>query len=515
LQLLFFSNSVAAWIASIRKNKKDAGQVNPQLQPTPDFSGDFACAFAVDHADRLFLVASFSAGENLRRATIENAQLRAQQVNAALSEAVSMLFFNIEESVQDMVEHYQPNKVTEFSQQVKALTKRFPEGALMQVAVIGKDGYLEYSNLGMQDKVYLGDREHFTVHQNKPAGKLFISKPLMGKVSKQWTIQFSHRMERNGQFAGVMVLSLSPDYLYHTLVRLAQDTNDVILLLRGTGEIMARNQQMDKAVGVKVEKMLGLVNYAPGQSGSFIAPGNVDQVERIYNWHYLSDYPVVVSLGVSIKDLMAPVEKAIQAERFKGAISTLVMWAIALLAVHLTLRMQANIRRRIEFEHAALHDQLTGLKNRKALIAHLEAAIQKAQTEPSRFALLFIDLDGFKLINDKHGHAAGDAVLKAVAGRLKSCARGTDLVTRIGGDEFVIVCHGYHQLDGIQKLVNRLSASLDNPIGIDHQKLHIGASIGIAMYPEQGQTAEDLLQASDRAMYYRKSERKALMTSTA
>jgi diguanylate cyclase (GGDEF)-like protein len=457
----------------------------------------------------------FSAGENLRRATVENAQLRAQQVNTALSEAVSMLFFNIDEAVQNMAEHYQPNKAGEFNQQVKILTRKFPEDSVMQVAVIGKDGYLEYSNLGMQDKVYLGDREHFTVHQNKPHSGLFISKPLMGKVSKRWTIQFSRRIERNGQFEGVMVLSLSPDYLYHTLVRLTQDTSDVILVLRGTGEIMARNQQMDKAMGTKTTKVSLIDNYAPGQSGSFIAQGALDQVERIYTWHYLIDYPVVVSLGLNMKDLMAPVEKAIKAERFKGVISTLAMWVTALLVVFLTLRTQANIRRRLEFEHAALHDQLTGLKNRTALVSHLQAAIQKAQVEPSRFALLFIDLDGFKLINDQHGHAAGDAVLKAVAGRLKSCARGTDLVTRIGGDEFVIVCHGYHQLDGIQKLVDRLSASLANPIGIDHQKLQIGASIGIAMYPEQGQTAEDLLQASDRAMYYRKSERKAQMASEA
>ncbi len=454
-----------------------------------------------------------ASGENLRRATIENAQLRGHQVNGALSEAVSMLFFNADEAVQSLVAFYQRNKVEEFNRQAQVLTRRFPSGSVLQVAVIGADGYLEYSNLGMQEKMYLGDREHFSVHTSRPDSGLFISKPLMGKVSRKWTIQFSRRIEQKGQFAGVMVLSLSPDYLNHTLSRLIQAPNDVLMILRNSGEIMARNQEMDKSVGLKSSQIRPYDQATPGQSGSFMAAETIDQVERLYQWQHLRDYPVIVALGQSVKELMAPVESAILQERIKGIISTLATWISAGLAVFLTVRMQANIRRRVEFEHAAMHDALTGLRNRKALLAHLDERIAQAQPDTSKFGLLFIDLDGFKLINDLHGHTAGDTVLKTVASRLRHCARSTDLVSRIGGDEFVVVCHDLHHPDDVQRLVERIRHALDQPMGIGQDVLNVGASIGVALYPEQGLTTTELLDASDRDMYNQKSGRKSVLPS--
>jgi len=446
--------------------------------------------------------------QELRRATLDHAELRGHQVNDALSEAVSMLFFQADDALQNLVTVYQPGKLKAFGELSKVLTHRLPEGSMLQIAVIGADGYMQYSNLGTQEKVYLGEREHFTVHRDQPQTGLFISKPLMGKVSKQWTIQFSRRIERQGRFAGVMVLSLSPNYLYRTLARLAQADKDVLLIVRDSGEIMARNRDMDKAVGVKSSQKRPYEQSGPGQSGSFTASGTIDGIERLYQWQHLNDYPVVVALGQSMAGLMAPAEKAIAQGMLKSAVSTLALWFSAVLAVILTLRMQAHIRRRVEFEHAALHDTLTGLKNRKALHMHLQALVAQAQTDSPSFGLLFIDLDGFKQINDQHGHTAGDTVLQTVGSRLRHCARNSDLVARMGGDEFVIVCHDVRQPQDIQKLVERIHAAMQVPMGIGRAVIHIGVSIGVALYPDQGRTADALLDASDRAMYRQKSERK-------
>ena len=450
-----------------------------------------------------------ASGDSLRRATIQNAQLRAEQVNDALSVAVSMLFFNADEAIQSLVAFYQPRKVQEFNEQARVLTQRFPQGSVLQVAVIGPDGYLEYSNLGMKEKPYLGDREHFSVHQDKPGQGLFISKPLMGKVSGKWSIQFSRRIERNGRFAGVMVLSLSPDFLYQNLSRLAQAPNDVFQIMRSTGEIMARNRDMEKSIGLKSSQPSPYDQATPGQSGSYTAPGTIDQVERLYQWQHLPDYPVIVVLGQSMKGLMAPVEKAILQERIKGILSTLATWICAGLAVVLTLRVQTNIRRRVEFEYAALHDALTGLRNRKALQDHLDRQIEKTAPDASAFGLLFIDLDDFKQINDLHGHTAGDTVLKTVASRLRQCARGSDLLARIGGDEFVVVCHDLQHPDDMKILVGRIRHALDQPMGIGPEAIHVGASIGVALYPEDGMTTTQLLDAADRDMYSQKFDRKS------
>lgn len=310
----------------------------------------------------IYWVQLYSSSKDLRQATLDNATLRAHQVNSAVSEAVSMLFFNADEAAQNLVAFYLKNPIERFSQQAEVLTQRFPEGALLQLAVIGPDGYLQYSNLGTDRKVFLGDREHFQVHVDKPDTGLFISKPLMGKVSKKWTIQFSRRIEQNGKFMGVLVLSLSPDYLYRTLEKLTRGSQDVVVIVRNSGEVLARSRDLEKAIGLKAAEDRTYLQSQPGDSGYFTAIGAIDQIERIYHWHHLTEHPAIVVLGLDMARLMAPVEKAIRQERIKGIVSTLAVWLTALLAVCLSLRMQANIRKRVEFEYAAMHDTLTGLK---------------------------------------------------------------------------------------------------------------------------------------------------------
>ena len=452
----------------------------------------------------------YSSGKDLRQATLDNAIYRAHQVNSAVSEAVSMLFFNADEASQNLVEFYKQNSIEQFSKQAEVLTHRFPEGSLLQLAVIGPDGFLKFSNLGTDTKIFLGDREHFKVHLEKPSGELFISKPLMGKVSKKWSIQFSRRIEHNGKFLGVLVLSISPEYLFRTLEKLTRGSQDVIVIIRNTGEIMARSRDLEKAMtALKSAEARPYVNSAPGDSGYYQASSRVDQVERMFHWHHLTDYPAIVMLGLDMEALMAPVEKAIWQERVKGLISTAAVWLTALLAIALTLRMQASVRKRVEFEYAAMHDNLTGLKNRKALIHHLEKRLQAAPVSQERLAVLFIDLDGFKQINDRYGHPAGDLVLRTAALRLKACARNSDLVARLGGDEFVIVCNDLRKSDDVQLLIARIQEAMRKPIELDHHPLHVGASTGLALYPDNGQTPESLLAAADEAMYRNKAQRKA------
>ena len=457
----------------------------------------------------IYWVQLYSSSKDLRQATLDNATLRAHQVNSAVSEAVSMLFFNADEAAQNLVSFYLKNPIERFSQQAEVLTERFPEGALLQLAVIGPDGYLQYSNLGTDQKVFLGDREHFRVHVDKPDTGLFISKPLMGKVSKKWTIQFSRRIEQNGKFMGVLVLSLSPDYLYRTLEKLTRGSQDVVVIVRNSGEVLARSRDLEKAIGLKAAEDRTYLQSQPGDSGYFTAVGAIDQIERIYHWHHLTEHPAIVVLGLDMARLMAPVEKAIHQERVKGIVSTLAVWLTALLAVYLSLRMQAHIRKRVEFEYVAMHDTLTGLKNRKALINHLENRLQAAQTTHERLAVLFIDLDGFKQINDRYGHPAGDVVLRAAAQRLKDCARTSDLVARLGGDEFVIVCNDLRKANDVQILVDRIHEAMSTPIDVENYPMKVGASMGVALYPDHGQTAESLLAAADEFMYAQKAHRKA------
>ena len=171
-------------------------------------------------------------------------------------------------------------------------------------------------------------------------------------------------------------------------------------------------------------------------------------------------------------------------------------------------RIRAMERVLLELETLAGHDDLTGLPNRRLFTDRLAHAVAYAARATSALALLYIDLDGFKTINDHHGHLAGDGVLQAVASRLQACVRSADTLCRLGGDEFVVLME---QTDAAQaaKLLSRVHAALDMPYPIAGALVPVPASIGVALYPGDAEDAQALVRASDRAMYRQKALRKS------
>lgn len=163
-------------------------------------------------------------------------------------------------------------------------------------------------------------------------------------------------------------------------------------------------------------------------------------------------------------------------------------------------------RKRAEerIRHMARHDGLTSLVNREVFLEHLAGATQ-ASVKGSRFAVHFIDLDHFKPINDRLGHAIGDKVLAIAADRMRQVARAGDVVARMGGDEFAILQFSVEDTQDATVLAQRVLRSLERPIDVEGERLQIGASIGIAIFPEDGQEADILLRNADTAMYASKA----------
>ncbi|MCK8666257.1 diguanylate cyclase [Pseudomonas azerbaijanoccidens] len=155
--------------------------------------------------------------------------------------------------------------------------------------------------------------------------------------------------------------------------------------------------------------------------------------------------------------------------------------------------------------HQASHDSLTGLPNRAFFEGRLMRALRNANKLNERVAVLFLDSDRFKEINDNFGHAAGDAVLVAVAKRVRAQLREEDLVARLGGDEFAVLLTPLHKTEDAERIADKIIASMDAPIVLpgDHQTL-TSLSIGIAVYPDHGVTPGTLLNAADEAMYQAK-----------
>jgi diguanylate cyclase (GGDEF)-like protein len=156
-------------------------------------------------------------------------------------------------------------------------------------------------------------------------------------------------------------------------------------------------------------------------------------------------------------------------------------------------------------EHAALHDALTGLPNRLLLGDRLRQSIQVAERSGHVFALAYLDLNGFKQINDNHGHDAGDEVLRAVAARLQGGLRGSDTVARLGGDEFVVLLTPAQASAEAQPVLSRLLDALAQPITLANgTQVAVGSSLGLAHYPADGRTADALMRHADEAMFANK-----------
>ncbi|QCO17657.1 diguanylate cyclase (plasmid) [Azospirillum brasilense] len=151
--------------------------------------------------------------------------------------------------------------------------------------------------------------------------------------------------------------------------------------------------------------------------------------------------------------------------------------------------------------HMAHHDALTGLPNRTMFHNRLQQAIDRAERGGTPFALLYIDLDGFKPINDTHGHSRGDEVLREVARRLSGLLRKSDLIARIGGDEFAVILEVEVTPAGAETVADKCRAALEAPILIDGLRLPLALSIGVAVYPKDGRDAQQLIVHADQAMY--------------
>lgn len=172
------------------------------------------------------------------------------------------------------------------------------------------------------------------------------------------------------------------------------------------------------------------------------------------------------------------------------------------------LRLQEEVAEREQAEervmHLANHDALTGLPNRRLLIDRLGQALALAHRENHQVAVLFMDLDRFKTINDSLGHMTGDALLQNVARRLSETLREGDTVSRLGGDEFVVVLPSLDQPKAAEKVALKLVDALAPPIDLGGQELRVSASIGISLFPEDGRDTETLLRNADSAMYHAK-----------
>ena len=502
---------------------------------------------------------------------------------------------------------------------------------IVQVAIIDASGMMRASNAGPQPAplVDLSDREHFRAHVNSTTDQLFISKPVIGRVSGKWSVQFTRRfLNSDKSFGGVVVASLDPEHLtkfYEKIdfgspvsisligsdgvvrssggstggYRLGQDLADTKLFTRlqananttfeddsfagGEAQLVTLRKVRGHPLWVSVSSNKNEIfkdSFAALKLNAIIATILtliiLAAVERILNTEAKARIKAQqlqltlenMSQGIMMvtKDLQIPIinarcgelldlpsefierpprfdqliEYQTQHGKFRNAATSngrelfensmasdksnqiavceRLMpngTVIEVRSGHLPdgsfVQTFTDITKRWEAEahvaRLAAEDPLTGLPNRRVFRSTLDQMTRLATPVPgsslpkNEFAVLFLDLDRFKVINDTLGHRIGDFLLQEVAKRLKLSLRATDILARLGGDEFAIVVPSFATRAALEVLASGLLVAVAQPYEIDGYRIRSNVSIGIAVGPQDGESVDDLLMAADLALY--------------
>lgn len=327
----------------------------------------------------------------------------------------------------------------------------------------------------------------------------------------EWWLRFGRGLgDADGTFGGVAVVEVDAAFFVSGYDHAKLGERGVLALLgtdgvfrvRRTGEAVTHGASTDYAAVVAADP-------GPGDTEAVLALNRWDGVRRYTSARQLYDFPLAVVVGLSEEEQLAPVGGRSRIYFTRAAavslLVVLVMAALGRMSWDLEkLRRRAGESHRAHarrVEHLAYHDALTGLPNRSLLTRLLEDRIRQATRYGGRLAVLFLDLDGFKRINDTLGHDAGDELLREVARRLQTVLRGSDVVARMGGDEFVILLPEVLHEGRVTTVGRNVLAALQAPFVLLGERFSVTASIGISVFPQDGTDEQTLMKNADIAMY--------------
>jgi diguanylate cyclase (GGDEF)-like protein len=244
--------------------------------------------------------------------------------------------------------------------------------------------------------------------------------------------------------------------------------------------------------------MVGIVDTNPAAPAMEIAKKNGIPVFTILDEALVACSPCLVLNLSSDEDVTTYVASQLGNNNVIGGFHGRFIWK-------LMTRLKNTNEQVLNLAH---HDALTGLPNRLLFYDRLNHAISRARRDKELAGVLFLDLDGFKLINDTHGHDAGDLLLQEVAKRIKACVRDSDTVARMGGDEFTVILCNVVDMESINFVARRIIDAIATPILLNGKNCSVGISIGISCFPEHGKTSDILIKVADTAMYLAKQSGK-------
>lgn len=363
------------------------------------------------------------------------------------------------------------------------------------------------SRWAVPPKFNVSERDYFQIQQQQKGAGLYLSKPFVPHSGDDGepSIALSLRLDdANGRFAGIVAGTLRLSYFHQLFEGSILGDHGTLTLLRTDGTVLMRQPYRRANIGSTLAGGHSFPPLVQSDHGTYVDIAVLDHIERLYSFRRIGNYPLVVVVGLATQDIYAGWRK----RAFAIGIVTAILDGLTIM---LCLMFGGQLRKRFAMERQlqtlAWFDTLTGLPNRAQINKEMLRILTDASRNSSQFAILFIDLDRFKRVNDTQGHSAGDEVLSEIARRLRHDVRGEDVIGRLGGDEFLAVLQDC-DVHRAAHVAGRILQSLYQPITVNAKydtSITLSASIGVSLYPYDGQDADTLLRNADMAMYKAKS----------
>jgi diguanylate cyclase (GGDEF)-like protein len=464
----------------------------------------------------------------LRSNALDNSGRELQRLALVLADQAERSFESVELVQDSLVERLRSDGVEspeQFRQRMTGLavhedmlTRIHGLPQLDALIAVDADGrLLNFSHYWPPPEVTLTDRDYFQALKTNGALTTYFGEPVFNRGTGTLTQHLARKVTGpDGQFLGLILGAVELAYFERLYESLSLGSDTTIVVRRDDGRLLARFPPVDARNGPQINPVEPFPEMRrTGQRSSLLRrTSSVDGQDRLMAFHLLQRYPLVVGTTKTVWSALT--EWREQAGYVIGATLLLELMVLSvglLMARHMrnqrTLAEAHAARLRAEADaqlgYMAQHDALTGLPNRLLFRNRLQEELARAR-RGAPFALLCLDLDGFKDVNDSFGHPVGDTLLQAVTVRLREETRETDTVARLGGDEFAIIQAGAEQPAAAIALAERLVARLAAPFDLDIHQAAIGVSIGIAMLPDDGDGADSALKNADLALYRAKAD---------
>lgn len=463
----------------------------------------------------IFILSAGASAYILRENSIKDHSNQLTNLTVILSEHAAQTIFSANTALDSLVDAVKSANIQsesdyrEFASKKDSflsLEEKIKSNSIIDVAsYIANDGtVINFSRSFPPPRINLAERDYFQYLRNHNSSETFYSTPARNKWNEKWVFYLAKQINNSsGEFMGVALIGVSAEVFSKFYERIGVNLGKgaSLVLLKNDRTLLTSWPFIDDQIGTKVSsEVVEAALNDPSLMDKVIptdAPTslrNNERAQRILSFRAVPGYPLLVGAIASEDLYLEDWRKSVYGILYTTILSLIL---IAVGAKLLIKSYKANLKN----EHLANHDLLTKLPNRLLFADRLQQILGLAKRNGTKFALVFIDLDNLKKINDIYSHFAGDTALQESASRILHCLRSTDTVARIGGDEFVLLLPNIDSVGSALVICEKVRAALLEPIMINGLSVVCSASIGIAIYPDHGDGESKLTENADKAMY--------------